>query len=61
MLISLAQKWQFAWRSKLRVAPPKMQHSALVLWVQNNQAFDFIYGDERYLSIIKQIGIPPAC
>jgi hypothetical protein len=45
----------------LRVAPPKMQHSALVLWVQNNQAFDFIYGDERYLSIIKQIGIPPAC
>jgi hypothetical protein len=36
------------------------QHSPPLLWVQNDPAFDFLHAEERYRSIIKQIGLPPA-
>jgi tetratricopeptide (TPR) repeat protein len=36
------------------------QHSPLLLWIQNDPAYDFLHGDERYRSIIKRIGLPPA-
>ena len=35
------------------------QHSPLLLWVQNDPAYDFLHDDERYRSIIKRIGLPP--
>jgi TolB-like protein len=36
------------------------QHSPPMLWVQNDPAFDFLHSDERYRSIIRGIGLPPA-
>ncbi len=36
------------------------QHSPLVLWVQDDPAYDFLHGEERYRAIIKGVGLPPA-
>jgi TolB-like protein/DNA-binding winged helix-turn-helix (wHTH) protein len=36
------------------------QHSPLLLWIQCDPAYDFLHGEERYRSIIKGIGLPPA-
>ncbi len=36
------------------------QRSPLLLWIQNDPAYDFLHSDERYRSIIKRIGLPPA-
>jgi TolB-like protein/DNA-binding winged helix-turn-helix (wHTH) protein len=36
------------------------QRSTDVLWIQDDPAFDFLHGEERYLSIIRRIGRPPA-
>jgi tetratricopeptide (TPR) repeat protein len=36
------------------------QHSPLLLWIQNDPAYDFLHSDKRYRSIIKGIGLPPA-
>ena len=36
------------------------QHSPLLLWIQCDSAYDFLHGEERYRSIIKGIGLPPA-
>jgi TolB-like protein/DNA-binding winged helix-turn-helix (wHTH) protein/Flp pilus assembly protein TadD len=36
------------------------QHSPLLLWIQTDPAYDFLHAEERYRSIIKQIGLPPA-
>jgi TolB-like protein/DNA-binding winged helix-turn-helix (wHTH) protein len=35
-------------------------HSVDLLWMQNDPAFDFLHSDDRYRSIIKGIGLPPA-
>jgi TolB-like protein/DNA-binding winged helix-turn-helix (wHTH) protein/tetratricopeptide (TPR) repeat protein len=34
------------------------EHSPLLLWIQNDPAFDFLHSNERYRSIIKRIGLP---
>jgi TolB-like protein/DNA-binding winged helix-turn-helix (wHTH) protein len=34
------------------------QHAPLLLWIQGDPAFDFLHSEERYLSIIKRIGLP---
>jgi tetratricopeptide (TPR) repeat protein len=36
------------------------QHAADMLWVQTDPAYDFLHSDERYRSIVKRIGLPPA-
>jgi TolB-like protein/DNA-binding winged helix-turn-helix (wHTH) protein len=36
------------------------QHSPQLLDMQNNSNFDFLHEDERYRSLVKQIGLPPA-
>ena len=36
------------------------QHSVDLLWMQSEPAFDFLHSDERYRSIIRGIGLPPA-
>jgi len=36
------------------------QHDPELLWIQNDPAYDFLHGDERYRSIIRRIGLPPA-
>jgi TolB-like protein/DNA-binding winged helix-turn-helix (wHTH) protein len=36
------------------------EHSPLLLWIQNDPAFDFLHSDGRYRFIIKGIGLPPA-
>jgi TolB-like protein/DNA-binding winged helix-turn-helix (wHTH) protein len=36
------------------------ERSPLLLWVQNDPAYDFLHSDERYRSIIKRVGLPPA-
>jgi TolB-like protein/DNA-binding winged helix-turn-helix (wHTH) protein len=36
------------------------QHSPLLLDIQNDPAFDFLHSDERYRSMIRKIGLPPA-
>ena len=36
------------------------QHSPLLLDIQNDCSFDFLHNDERYRSLIKRIGLPPA-
>jgi TolB-like protein/DNA-binding winged helix-turn-helix (wHTH) protein len=36
------------------------EHSPILLWVQNDPAYDFLHSDERYRSIIKRVGLPPA-
>jgi TolB-like protein/DNA-binding winged helix-turn-helix (wHTH) protein len=35
------------------------EHSPLLLWIQDDPAYDFLHSDERYRSIIKGIGLPP--
>jgi TolB-like protein/DNA-binding winged helix-turn-helix (wHTH) protein len=35
------------------------QHDPELLWIRNDPAYDFLHGDERYLSLIKRIGLPP--
>jgi TolB-like protein/DNA-binding winged helix-turn-helix (wHTH) protein/Flp pilus assembly protein TadD len=35
------------------------QHDPELLWIQNDPAYDFLHGDERYRSIIRRIGLPP--
>jgi TolB-like protein/DNA-binding winged helix-turn-helix (wHTH) protein len=35
-------------------------HSPLMLEIQNDPAFDFLHRDERYRSLIRRIGLPPA-
>jgi TolB-like protein/DNA-binding winged helix-turn-helix (wHTH) protein len=32
----------------------------LLLWVQDDPAYDFVHSDQRYRAIIKQMGLPPA-
>jgi TolB-like protein/DNA-binding winged helix-turn-helix (wHTH) protein/Tfp pilus assembly protein PilF len=32
----------------------------LLLWIQTDPAFDFLHKDERYRSVIRRIGLPPA-
>lgn len=36
------------------------QRSPLLLWIQDDPAYDFLHSDERYRAIIKGIGLPPA-
>jgi TolB-like protein/DNA-binding winged helix-turn-helix (wHTH) protein len=36
------------------------QHSPLLLDIQNECSFDLLHNDERYRSIIRKIGLPPA-
>jgi TolB-like protein/DNA-binding winged helix-turn-helix (wHTH) protein len=36
------------------------EHSPRILWIQSEPAFDFLHSNERYRSIIKRIGLPPA-
>lgn len=36
------------------------EHSPLLLWIQNDPAYDFLHSDERYRSIIRRVGLPPA-
>ena len=36
------------------------QHAPRILWIQSEPAFDFLHSDERYHSIVKRIGLPPA-
>jgi hypothetical protein len=36
------------------------EHSPLLLWIQCDPAYDFLHTDERYRSIIKRVGLPPA-
>ena len=35
-------------------------HDPLLLWVQDEPAYDFVHSDERYRAIIKGMGLPPA-
>ena len=35
-------------------------HAPPLLWIQNDPAFDFVHGEERYRSIIRRTGLPPA-
>ena len=34
-------------------------HDPELLWIQNDPAYDFLHGDERYRSLIRRIGLPP--
>jgi tetratricopeptide (TPR) repeat protein len=36
------------------------ERSPLLLTVQDDPAFDFVHGDERYRAVIKGMGLPPA-
>ena len=36
------------------------QHAPGLLWIQGDSAYDFLHSDERYRSIIKRVGLPPA-
>ena len=36
------------------------EHCPGLLWIQNDPAFDFLHSDERYRSIIRGVGLPPA-
>ena len=36
------------------------EHSPLLLWVQNDPAYDFLHSDERYRWVIRNMGLPPA-
>ena len=35
------------------------EHSPLLLWIQDDPAYDFLHSDERYRAIIKATGLPP--
>jgi len=36
------------------------QHSPMLLWVQDNPAFDVLHGEPRYRAVITRVGLPPA-
>jgi TolB-like protein/DNA-binding winged helix-turn-helix (wHTH) protein len=36
------------------------QHDPELLWIQNDPAYDFLHNDERFRSIVKRVGLPPA-
>jgi TolB-like protein len=36
------------------------EHSAWLVFIQNEPLFDFLHSDERYRAIVKKIGLPPA-
>ncbi|MDR3773420.1 MAG: winged helix-turn-helix domain-containing protein [Terracidiphilus sp.] len=36
------------------------EHSPLLLWVQNDPAYDFLHSDGRYRLVIRDMGLPPA-
>ena len=36
------------------------KHAPQILWIQSEPAFDFLHADQRYRSIIKRVGLPPA-
>ena len=36
------------------------QHSVNILWIQDDPAYDFLHNDERFRSIVKRVGRPPA-
>ena len=36
------------------------EHSPLLLWVQNDPAYDFLHSDERYRLVIRNMRLPPA-
>jgi TolB-like protein len=36
------------------------QHAPGLLWIQGDSAYDFLRSDERYRSIIRRVGLPPA-
>jgi hypothetical protein len=36
------------------------EHSAWLVFIQNEPIFDFLHPDERYRAIVKKIGLPPA-
>ena len=36
------------------------EHSAWLVFVQNEPSLDFVHGDERYQAIVKKMGLPPA-
>jgi TolB-like protein/DNA-binding winged helix-turn-helix (wHTH) protein len=36
------------------------EHSAQLLWLQSDTAFDFLHTDDRYRAIVNGIGLPPA-
>ncbi len=36
------------------------QHAPGLLWIQCDSAYDFLHSDERYRSIIRRVGLPPA-
>jgi tetratricopeptide (TPR) repeat protein len=36
------------------------EHSPLLLWIQTDSAYDFLYADPRWRSLIHRIGLPPA-
>lgn len=35
------------------------EHSAPLVFLQNDPAFDFLHSDERYRALVKKIGFPP--
>jgi TolB-like protein/DNA-binding winged helix-turn-helix (wHTH) protein/Flp pilus assembly protein TadD len=35
-------------------------HAPGLLWIQTEPAYDFLHSDERYRSIVRRIGLPPA-
>ena len=36
------------------------QRAPEILWMQNDPAYDFLHGDERYRSLVRRIGLPAA-
>jgi hypothetical protein len=36
------------------------EHSARLLWIQTEPAYNFLHSDPRYRSIIQRVGLPPA-
>jgi hypothetical protein len=36
------------------------EHSAWLVFIQNEPIFDFLHSDERYRAIVKKLGLPPA-
>jgi TolB-like protein/DNA-binding winged helix-turn-helix (wHTH) protein len=35
------------------------EHSPMLLWIQDDPAYDFLHSDDRYRAIIKATGLPP--
>jgi TolB-like protein/DNA-binding winged helix-turn-helix (wHTH) protein len=36
-----------------------LEHSPMLLWIQDDPAYDFLHSDDRYRAIIKATGLPP--